>query len=205
MGVNWVADNVTELALEGQWTNGRSIINVLLVEREEDDPAASAARVGAAWQSNIVAGIVANNYEFLGTHYRDRNEAHGVVGFVARDDDLPTVGGATGASASPNVSFLVHKNIEGRAGFRRGRLYLVGVPESQVDEDGKLPTGDLPDYNTTLESFRDDAVEHAITGDGRLVVAHRPLNPLDDSPVVSTITSMTMDPEVATQRRRLRG
>jgi len=196
---NWTADNVTEVAVLGHWSNGRSVANIVHVQREEDDPAASARDVLNNWQDHM-RNEVPNNYVIDGARYRDRNVADGVVGFLPPDPAKGSVGGASGAATSPNVAVLVHKNCETTAGKRKGRLYLPGAPEAEIDEDGMLSTTLKTAWTTALNDFYAGL---SGAGGNQLVVVHF-TGASDVSGEKSIVTSLTVDPRVATQRRRLR-
>lgn len=195
----WTADNVTEIAVEAVWTNGRSVFNVWHLQREEDDPAESTRDFLNNWQDHIVANI-ADNYTLLGAHYRDRNVEDGVVGFMAPDPGKPTVGTDSGQCAPPNVAYLVHKHIEATAGNRPGRAFLVGVTEANANEDGVILAASVTGWNAIWADFLDGL---SGAGSNQLVVVHKP--PIDEGEAdVSEITSLTIDTRVATQRRRMR-
>lgn len=194
----WLADNVTEVVILGLWSNSLPMYSVLHVQREEDDPAQSARDVLNNWQDHIVAAMP-NNYEVSGCRYTDHNEDEGATGELAVDGAKPTVGTNAGDSAPPNVAQLVHKRIAGHVGVRAGRFYLPPITQDLVDENGILSAGYVDDRNDDLVLFHDGL---SGAGGNRLVVVHkRP--PAALSPV-SIVTSLAMDPKVATQRRRLR-
>lgn len=107
-------------------------------------------------------------------------------------------GSGGGVSASPNVSWLVHKvtALGGRAG--RGRMYWPGVQESEVDASGNLSSGFVTGAQTAMDDFLNDLGTALLIP----VVLHS-----EDSPLTSptTIIALTVDGLAATQRRRLRG
>jgi hypothetical protein len=108
-----------------------------------------------------------------------------------------TDGGSLTAPCTPNVAFLVRKSTAagGRAG--RGRFYLPGVVEAQVDGAGTIDsitiTNLQADLNTFLSSFGAASFSPVLLhGDGAPIT-----EPL-------LINALTLDAKVATQRRRLR-
>lgn len=112
-------------------------------------------------------------------------------------------GGNTGATviAPQNVAFLVHKRtaLAGRHG--RGRLFLPGVPEGSVDNVGNVLAGTLTGFNAALATWRTDiAADVNFVG---MVVLHDDAS-ISPTPAPTLVTSISMDPVVATQRRRLR-
>lgn len=112
-------------------------------------------------------------------------------------------GGNAGATSilPQNSAFLLHKrtNRAGRTG--RGRLYLPGVPEGSVDNVGNVSPGTVTGLNTALASWVADILNasdfeymclfHDSLGSAALVVP-------------TPIASITCDPVIGTQRRRLR-
>jgi hypothetical protein len=105
-------------------------------------------------------------------------------------------GGGTGTS--PNVAILVHKvtPLGGRAG--RGRMYIPGVQESEVDTSGNLTTPFVTGINAELATFWSTLN----SDDTPPVILHNVGSPLTTP---TPITDFNCDPRVATQRRRLRG
>lgn len=104
--------------------------------------------------------------------------------------------GNNGNALAPNTSFLVVKRtlLGGRAG--RGRNYLPGVQEAAVDNAGNI-TGDLATAGAAVSEF----FPRLITALSLTVpcILHS-----DDSRDPTPVTSWTLAPTVATQRRRLR-
>lgn len=112
-----------------------------------------------------------------------------------------TVGGAAGALIPQNTAYLVHKrtSVAGRSG--RGRLYIPGVQEGNVSTVGRVADATVSAWNVALQTFLEDVKVTGIIDE--LVILHStPGAYALDTPAV--ITSLTMDPVVATQRRRLR-
>lgn len=107
-------------------------------------------------------------------------------------------GSGGGASTSPNVAWLVHKNtaLGGRAG--RGRMYWPGVQESEVDPSGNLTTAFQTGAQTAMNNFLAALATDLLIP----VVLHGAASPLS---APTTITGLTVDGRAATQRRRLRG
>jgi hypothetical protein len=118
----------------------------------------------------------------------------------------PNPGNCTrsGSSPTPNVAVLVHKRTA-RGGRRgRGRLYLpwACVP-SDLSENGTI----LGTRVTTLQTAVTAWLTACSGGAGPVVILHRDSLPGTEHPTPpgppNVVTSMTVDPLVATQRRRL--
>lgn len=196
---NWTSNNITEIAVKGQWSNGRPVVNVFHVKREEDDAAASARDLLNNWQDHIV-GALSNNYTCIGAHFRDRNEVGGVVGDILADAAKPRVGGSAGAASTPNVAVLLRKLGVFHAGQKPGRTFLPGVEEASVDEDGMLTTTFVSAMNALAAAFLSGL---SGAGSNQLVTVHF-TGPTDNSGTPTDVTAFVTDPKVATQRRRLR-
>lgn len=98
---------------------------------------------------------------------------------------------------TPSTCYLIHKNttLGGHAG--KGRLYWPGVPEDEYENDGLINGASLAPLQVDVSTLF--TVLNGI-GDG-LCLLHG-----DDSPISTPtlLTSYTVDPKIATQRRRLR-
>jgi hypothetical protein len=107
----------------------------------------------------------------------------------------PGTGG--GVQTSSAVAILVRKvtSIGGRPG--RGRFFLPGVQESEVDAAGILTTGFVDGLQDEMDNFYAELVSSAMPP----VLLHSETSPLS-TPTV--ITSFQVDARVATQRRRQR-
>jgi len=110
--------------------------------------------------------------------------------------EVPTElgGGTAGNVAPPNVAALVRKNTVhgGRKGS--GRMYLPGIIESVVGDDGVLDTTFRNGLQADLEEFRAalDAAEI------EMFLLH------GDATSPYQVTSLNVQASAATQRRRLR-
>lgn len=130
------------------------------------------------------------------------------------ESSVIVAGTQVAASAAPNTSFLIRKSttLGGRRG--RGRMYLPGVPETNVDDAGLLAGAAVSAINTDLGAFLINMTTEGLP----LMLEHFPktewvLNENQQPrrvPVAGTVPNptqvvgLTVDPTVATQRRRLR-
>lgn len=106
--------------------------------------------------------------------------------------------GTNGGDAyNPNTAYLVHKAtaLGGRAG--RGRMYMPGVNEGDVDGTGVVDGTLLGLLNTRWAAF----AAALVLADLPMVLLHGPGSPISTPTLV---TGVTVDQKVATQRRRLR-
>lgn len=196
--MSWIADNVTEVAIIGSWSASLQMVNVVHIQREEDDAAASARDVLNNWQDHIVP-LLPNNYTTEGCRYTDHNVANGATGDLAPDEAKPVVGGVAGDALPPNNSVLVHKNISGFVGVRKGRMYLPPIAEAPVNEEGVIAGATVLALDTALSDFLDGL---SGPGSNQLVVVHKVDAPGEST--VSEVTSLTTDELISTQRRRLK-
>jgi hypothetical protein len=106
----------------------------------------------------------------------------------------PRSGGSGTVSAPPNVAFLIEKNTALGGRRNRGRFYMPGVPEAGVADNGFVETTTLGNLTTGAADFLARIQAEVL----QMVVLHT-------GPSLPTVvTSLTPDPQVATQRRRLR-
>lgn len=102
-----------------------------------------------------------------------------------------TVGGSIGQA---NTAYLAEKQtgLGGREG--RGRMFIPGVSTSVVSASGALQSANIAGFNTALDTFLD-----------ALTAADIPMYLLHSSGTVPTaVSGLVIDPEAATQRRRMR-
>lgn len=123
-------------------------------------------------------------------------------------------GGVVAASASPNVAYLVEKGTLFGGRRARGRMFWPGVAESRVEDTGAVTGAAIATINAAL----DDIVTGLLAVELYLAILHTPAytwalvggqprrvyaDP-GTVPVPYRVDSLTLDPTVATQRRRLR-
>lgn len=106
----------------------------------------------------------------------------------------PIVGTNAATMAPPNLAYLLNKRTArvGREG--RGRWYLPGVAEGDVNNVGQLTAGIQSDIAAQVAAFLAFLPDVA----AQMVLLHSGSSDPD------TITSITVNPLAATQRRRLR-
>jgi hypothetical protein len=111
------------------------------------------------------------------------------------DTRSPLTGANTGGGAAPNLAYLIRKTTDqgGRAG--RGRMYLPGVEETDVDAGGNFVGGIL----ATAATVFGDMINDFSTNDV-------PLRLLHNNPALTpgVVTGLAFQTRAATQRRRLR-
>lgn len=159
------------------------------------DPNGLATALHSIWVTNVVDNLLGNTYQLLRTEVlvgADPEPLQGVFAFTE-------VGPNATARAPQNCALLVQKRsaLGGRA--NRGRMFVPGVlPEGNVNDQGMITAGTLASMQAAFDGLLSD-ISGAMTGavDG-MVVLHE--SALDPTPV----TSLVVQPLIATQRRRLR-
>lgn len=129
-----------------------------------------------------------------------------VVENVAGDmfvwDNTATEAGTNGAAvyASPAVSLVVSKvtGLLGKA--HRGRFYLPGIQESNVDEAGIIDAGAVTAYQAIIDAFKTSVVGDGAIGN--LCLFHDESSPGDHS--ADVITSLLVRNVVGNMRPRQR-
>lgn len=122
---------------------------------------------------------------------------------VAESTLAATTGTVTGTASPPNCAYLIRKrtDLAGRRG--RGRMYLPGVVGSNLLEDGSITSGWLTSLQTKASAWYDDLVTPSSGAATPPVVLHRSEG-AGEEPPPTPITQFSVDPKIATQRRRLR-
>jgi hypothetical protein len=116
---------------------------------------------------------------------------------IVESDTAPAVFGNAGVAASQNNAVLVRK-LTGQAGrHNKGRMYLPPMVRTDIGPDGALMPATAADWRTQLEGFR--VAITAAQGTGNMVILHN-----DPAMTPTIVTSLVVDPRIATQRRRLR-
>lgn len=117
-------------------------------------------------------------------------------------DNTTTEAGTNGAAvyASPAVSIIVTKQtgIGGKA--YRGRMYLPGIQESNVDEAGTIDSGAVSAYQTLIDALKTNLLADAAIND--LTLFHD-----EESPAAGTdtvISNLLVRSVVGTMRPRQR-
>lgn len=119
--------------------------------------------------------------------------------------DIPVgVEGENGANACPpNVALLIRKLVPTVSGRLNGRSFYPSISEGNVANDGSIPTPALGPYQDAFDGFFTAMTEELPDGPN--------LEPVvfgggEDAGPVSTrqVTRFSVQPRVATRRRRLR-
>jgi hypothetical protein len=161
------------------------------------------------FQDHILLALC-SSVSLSGYRYLSLNSSDGQTGLMAPSSGKRTSGANTDAALPPNCAFLVRKQGSGGRGARSGRAYLPGVPEGVVDNEGNIDAGLIDDTNGHLQAFLDGVSDTGNSGGNRYpVIVHRPPGAREPGPQVvqgssTRITSLTVDPRLGTQRRRLR-
>lgn len=163
------------------------------------DVAAGVAR--DAWDTNI-GPVVTNEVLLTNVRVQDLNSLEGqVVNLEAN-----VAGDGTGPGFPGNVAALVTKRTVHSRTQRNGRWFQVGLFEANTDSGtpSLLNASAISVLNTAFAGFQDD-MSVALAGfDHTPVVLSKASSSADDfEPKV--ITSFSVQPRLATQRRRLRG
>jgi hypothetical protein len=110
---------------------------------------------------------------------------------------LGAFGSKSGSAAAPNTAALCIKQTAfgGHAG--RGRMFLPGIPEGDINEGGTLGGTYLAALQGAVNTFHTGWDGYNLTP----VLLHGPGSPLSTP---TPLTGMTVSATVATQRRRLR-
>lgn len=141
------------------------------------------------FQTNILP-LLSSSLTFDGVLVKRGPNATGPIQF----SPAGVAGGASAVGIAPNVSALVRKVTAAGGRKNRGRLFLPGMLESNVDPAGTLS----PTFQETLQDAWADFAGQLVLDDMGPVVLH------SDATAPTPVTSFGVDSKVATQRRRLR-
>jgi len=162
------------------------------VENEDDtDPGTLAAAAHSIWSNNMLA-FQSDSITLASTIVKNGPNDIGPTGEVSDPQD----GTNPNAGCTPNVSYLVQKStsVGGRIG--RGRMYIPGVPESDVDTSGALDGTRYTVIQGHIQDFYDDWLASAVH---QMVLLHT-----SSAHDPYRLAALSLSDRVATQRRRLR-
>lgn len=217
-----IAPNIVRYTINGTY-GGRDVANVLDFRLIPTTPptsradaiAAHAEVLVTAWASTILTRIC-DDYVAQDVSWVDLNSEDGTVGSTSTGTgtDFPAAGAVTDTPMPGNVALRALKQITAVRGQRKGRLYLVGIPESTT-VGGAPNTVDptiIDDWNVVLDDFLDDVNVAVGVGEAEynalLAVVHTHLD-TDVTPNVleysgySLVNALLVDNRLRTQRRRL--
>jgi hypothetical protein len=151
------------------------------------DLAGDAEDVITSWGAHVVANL-GDRVTF--TKFTLRS-AEGTV----LDRDVSIAATVSQELVAPNTAYLVRKATALAGRKHRGRMYLPGVTEPSIDSVGQLTSSKVTELQGALNSF----VSEAGVANFTLAILH------NDTTAPTVVTALTIQPRVATQRRRLRG
>lgn len=156
-------------------------------------PTALATALAADWTTAVMAGLQTNKIGLTQIEVKFGPTATGPSGIWAGSIN----GTKTGDGAPPATCALISKltAFGGRSG--KGRWYLPGLAESDINNSGQLENAFITGANVALLAFL-NAVE---ARDVTLVILHNPGSPLT---IPTPIDALIVQQQVATQRRRNR-
>lgn len=104
--------------------------------------------------------------------------------------------GTIGDAMMPlNNAYLVRKSLGAGAFMRPGAIYVPGVTETKVANTGLLDSSFMSAFQTELDDFMSDLAGH----DLKMLVGHT-----EPALNLVTVTSLSLQPLVSNQRRRIR-
>ena|SRR5579862_1559743 len=143
--------------------------------------------VALSWGQHIMQSMHA---EMTFSDFTMRNQVGTVIELAQ------AVAGSTAhVPGTPNTAFLVKKITNQPGRFSRGRLFLPGVSEQDVDGGGLVVASKITEVDNNFSAFQADCELHQFAA----VVLH---NNAVHSP--TTLVNFKTDRIAATQRRRMR-
>ena len=149
-----------------------------------------------AGMAGIIQDFMVNTYTVVGGYCIVGNDGDDI-----RFDSIASEVGTQGSASVPqNTATLIRKTtaVGGRRG--RGRMFIPGIAESVVNNQGVLTTAAVDQFNVSAALLR---VPSAFTGDANVVDGGVLFH--ESAPTTPTaITALIVQTTCATQRRRLR-
>lgn len=197
---------------------GRPAINILdMALTNEDGVSREQAVFNVAgdiinnWADHMM-GLMAEGVSFNAVSWVDLNSEDGSTGrrTTTSDTSLPVIGGAAGDTAPASVAMLIRKQSVSRRGQRQGRWFIPGATEQNLNGN-LLSSGFLTAVEGNLADFLAGVSDQSpILDVERIpVVLHTENQGTPQAPVIvatgwSQIQALSMDAQVASQRRRNR-
>lgn len=129
-----------------------------------------------------------------------RSSTGDLFSFVA---NLTISPGVAQDAESPQVAVLVKKSTQFAGRQFRGRMFIPGIRQAAVGDDGNLTVGAVNSVQTMVDAGADSLLQQHASRDVPMVLLHN--EPLTGpTPVPSVIDNLFVESLVATQRRRLR-
>jgi len=216
--MTYVVPDVVRFSIN-QSLGSKNVANVLDFEYGDPGPAldrspgclAIATILLQAWDSHLRPFCV-NNLTCQSVSWVDLDSSSGSTGInqAGAPAVWPAVGGSSADPHPSNVAVLVHKNTLGsQRGQRRGRMYLAGYTEgsNQTDSSQNVNGQVQVDLTAALDGFLEDVTTEVGGFPVLLVVSHVVTRDSNGNPATGTssaVSSLTVDPVFASQRRRLR-
>lgn len=155
---------------------------------------------GAVTAAGSILGSPSEYYTqwtFVGVTTRKQT----ATGFEVGEEVVNAAGTATGDTLPVNTSMLVKKVTALGGRHNRGRCYmpLVGLDESDIDDNGMIASGELTSQQGRWDTFFDELVAADVVP----CLFHYPYTGTPEPPETN-LTGFVVQAQVATQRRRLR-
>lgn len=145
------------------------------------------------------AGQLNGSYTLYSTEVKWRGSAVADLSVVVHVE--PKTMTSTGAALPQNTAALIHK-LSASAGRRnRGRFYLPGLREGEVNDTGLINSGSITGFNNALATWLNKFATLMPQVDAMVILHNLGIS---GAPPPTPVTQLLIDPVVATQRRRLR-
>ena len=153
----------------------------------------------------FLKAVMGMSYTYTGARIAVGNDGGDII-FDSIDG--AGVGAQAAASAPQNTAYLFRKTTASGGRRNRGRMFVPGVAEGSVSSAGVVTAGDAVAYQAAADAF-----ESAMRiGGFPLVILHPAIPAPEPKPAPAAIpeadptpvTRLVLQPNVATQRRRLR-
>lgn len=200
--VNDVVQVTIKTVLEGKnamnvthWRVGRPI--------EPGDSRDIAIKVLGAYQDELLP-FLSSSLDVVGADYVDLDSIEGDSGSIGPVSGKDDSGSASAASLPPNTALLVRKHTEGGRATRGGRMYLMGIPEGEVNNNGTLVSASVTGWNTAVDAFLSEVNEPpGEDSEIAMCVVRRPPGNTGEGESFDVV-NLSASELMATQRERMR-
>ena len=170
-------------------------LNIVIGHETVLAPQVAARTALDAFQDFFVEQILAVPISLVGMQARFGPQPGGLVVDLAPDPLKPTAG-LNGSNILPLNNAILIKKSTGQGGrTNQGRIYVPGIDEDAVNNDGTITLAGINQINAAADAW---LLELDAQGVQMMILHSDPLEPPD------LVTQLICQPKMATQRTRLR-
>jgi len=165
---------------------------------DEGNPQIHAIALNSCWKTSFPASAFSSRYTYKGARVVYRLPGGGDL--LEGEITESIVGTGTASPIPSNSALLVRKTSSLGGRRNKGRFYFPPwfLPESSIDSNGRMSSGDVAGLQTRFTSFFDCFIE------GTDPVVIPVILHSSGSPTPTAVNAFVVQDQIATQRRRMR-